>query len=204
VLAAVPNVLVINPQVPANSVAELIEYARKNPGKLTFASQGNGSTSHLTADMFQTMAGIQLVHIPYKGTAPALADLIGGHVDMMFDNLASSLPHHRAGKLKILAVAGPQRAPALPDVPTVAEAGLPGFRSVTWFAMVAPPKTPDAIAARIRDSVAEVLKLPEVRSRFLEQGAEPVGDTSAEMAKFLAEERERWGKVIEAAHVRIE
>jgi tripartite-type tricarboxylate transporter receptor subunit TctC len=154
--------------------------------------------------MFESMAGVELVHVPYKGTAPAITDLLGGHVDMSFDNLASTLNHHRSGKLRILAVDGPKRSPALPDVPTMEEAGVPGFRSVTWFAVVAPPGTPAALAERIRNDVAEVLAMPEVKNRYLEQGAEPIGDTPAEMAKFVAEERERWGSVIRNAHVTIE
>jgi tripartite-type tricarboxylate transporter receptor subunit TctC len=204
VLAAVPNVLVVNPQLPVKSVKELIDLAKKKPGTLTYASQGNGSTSHLTGAMFESMAGVELVHVPYKGTAPAITDLLGGHVDMSFDNLASTLNHHRSGKLRILAVDGPKRSPALPDVPTMEEAGVPGFRSVTWFAVVAPPGTPAALAERIRNDVAEVLAMPEVKNRYLEQGAEPIGDTPAEMAKFVAEERERWGSVIRNAHVTIE
>jgi tripartite-type tricarboxylate transporter receptor subunit TctC len=204
VLAEVPNVLVVNPQVPAKTVKELIALAKKQPGTLTYASQGNGSTSHLTGAMFEAMAGVDLVHVPYKGTAPALTDLLGGHVDMSFDNLASTLHHHRSGKLRILAVDGPKRSPALPEVPTMEEAGVPGFRSVTWFAMVAPPGAPASLAERIRNDVAEILATPEVRNRFLEQGAEPIGDTPAEMAAFVAEERKRWGDVIRSAHVTIE
>jgi tripartite-type tricarboxylate transporter receptor subunit TctC len=204
VLAAVPNVLVVNPQVPAKTVGELIALAKKDPGTLTYASQGNGSTSHLTGAMFESMAGVDLVHVPYKGTAPAITDLLGGHVTMSFDNLASTLQHHRNGRLRILAVDGPKRSPTLPDVPTMEEAGVPGFRSVTWFAMVAPPGTPAALAERIRNDIAAILATPEVSKRFLEQGAEPIGDTPAEMAKFVAEERARWGGVIRSAHVTIE
>jgi tripartite-type tricarboxylate transporter receptor subunit TctC len=204
VLAEVPNVLVVNPQVPAKTVKELIAMAKKKPGTLTYASQGNGSTSHLTGAMFESMAGVELVHVPYKGTAPAITDLLGGHVDMSFDNLASTLHHHRSGKLRILAVDGPKRSPVLPEVPTMEEAGVPGFRSVTWFAMVAPPGTPAPLAERIRNDVAAILATPEVKNRFLEQGAEPIGDTPAEMAKFVAEERDRWGGVIRSAHVTIE
>ncbi len=204
VIAAVPNVLVVNPKVPASTVQELIAYAKSNPGKLNYASQGNGTTSHLTASMFQTLAGIKLVHVPYKGTAPALTDLLAGQVDMMFDNLGSSLAHIRSGKLKVLGVGGAKRAAALPNVPTIAESGVPGFQSVTWFAVVAPPKTPDRLAAKISNDIAATLKLPEVASRMAEISAEPVGGTPAETARFFKEEAARWKKVIEDARVTVD
>jgi tripartite-type tricarboxylate transporter receptor subunit TctC len=201
VLATVPNVLATRAALPAASVQDLIAHARSNPGKLVFASQGSGSTSHLTASMFQSMAKVDMVHVPYKGTAPALTDLIGGHVDLFFDNLGSSLVHHKAGKLRILAVTSPKRVAALPDIPTVAEAGLPGFASVTWFAVVAPEGTAPAIAQQVSGAIASVLAMPEVRKRFEEQAADPVGGTPAETAAFIREETDRWQRVIKAAHV---
>jgi len=204
VLGTSPNVLVVSPKVTAQSVNDLITLAKSNPGKVTYASQGAGSTSHLTASLFASTAGVELVHVPYKGSAPAVNDLLGGHVDIMFDNLASSLAQHRAGKLRILAVADRNRAPALPDVPTIAESGLPNFLSVTWFGVVAPPNTPESLTTQINRAIVEALQRPEVRNRFLEQGVEPVGNTSADMARFIAEESARWGQVIKTAKVTLD
>jgi tripartite-type tricarboxylate transporter receptor subunit TctC len=204
VIGAIPNVLLVNPQVPANSVAELIAYAKANPGKLNYASQGSGATSHLTTELFKSMAGgLEITHIPYKGTAPALTDLLAGQVDMMFDNLGVSLPHARAGKLRALAVASKRRFPGLPDVPALAET-LPGFESVAWFGIVAPPKTSPAIAEKVAVGVQEALKLPEVRKRLADLSAEPLGYGPAETAAFMREETERWGAVIRTAHVKVE
>ncbi len=204
VIGAIPNVLLVNSQVPANSVAELIAYAKANPGKLNYASQGSGSTSHLTAELFKAMAGgLEIAHIPYKGTAPALTDLLAGQVDMMCDNLGVSLPHVRAGKLKALAVASRKRFPGLPEVPALAET-LPGFESVAWFGIVAPPKTSPAIAEKVAVGVQEALKLPDVRKRLADLSAEPLGYSPAETAAFMRQESERWGAVIRAAHVKVE
>ena len=204
VVASMPNVLAVRADLPATSVRQLIEAAKANPGKFTYASQGNGTTSHLTAQMFQQRAGVQMVHVPYKGTAPALTDLIGGRVDLFFDNISSSLSQYRAGRIKVLAVASPSRVPALPDVPTLAESGLPGFHSGTWMAFAAPPHTPAPIASAISQAIAEAVREPEVRRRFGELGAEPVGSTPEEMARFVAEEAARWRKVIESAHVTVD
>src|SRR5690349_15755400 len=204
VIGAIPNVLLVNPKVPAASVAELIAYAKAHPGKLNYASQGSGSTSHLTAEFFKSMAGgLQITHIPYKGTAPALTDLLAGQVDMMCDNLGVSLPHVRAGKLKALAVASKKRFPGLPDVPALAET-LPGFESSAWFGIVAPPRTSPAIAEKIAVGVQEALKLPDVRKRLADLSAEPLGYGPAETAAFMRQESERWGAVIRTAHVKVE
>ena len=204
VIGAIPNVLLVNPQVPANTVAELIAYAKANPGKLNYASQGSGATSHLTTELFKSMAGgLEITHIPYKGTAPALTDLLAGQVDMMFDNLGVSLPHVRAGKLRALAVASRKRFPGLPDVPALAQT-LPGFESSAWFGIVAPPKTSPAIAEKVAVGVQEALKLPDVRKRLADLSAEPLGYSPAETAAFMRQEVERWGTVIRAAHVKVE
>ena len=204
VIGAIPNVLLVHPQVGANSVAELISIAKQNPGKLNYASQGNGTTSHLTAELFKTMAGgLQITHIPYKGTAPALTDLIAGQVDMMCDNLGVSLPHVRSGKLKALAVASKRRFPGLPNVPALAET-LPGFESIAWFGIVAPPKTSPAIAERVASGVQEALKMPDVQKRLADLSAEPMGLGPGETAVFMRQEVERWGAVIRAAHVKVE
>jgi tripartite-type tricarboxylate transporter receptor subunit TctC len=204
VIAAIPNVLLVHPKVPANSVAEFIAYAKQNPGKLNYASQGSGATSHLTAELFKSMAGgLQITHVPYKGTAPALADLLTGQVDMMVDNLGVSLPHVKSGKLRALAVASPRRFRSLPEVPALAET-LPGFESVAWFGIVGPPKTPASIAEKVAAGVAEALRNPQVLKRLSDLSADPLGMTPAETAAFMKQETERWGAVIRSAGVKLE
>ena len=208
VIAAIPNVLLVNPKVTAGSVGEFVALVKNNPGKLNYASQGNGTTSHLTAELFRSMAGgkdgpLDIAHVPYKGTAPALADLLGGQVDLMFDNLGVSLPHVRSGKLKALAVASRQRVTSLPGTPTLAES-LPGFEAVAWFGIVGPPKTPAAIAEKVAAGVAEALKHPEVLRRLGEMAAEPMGLSPAETAAFMKQETERWSTVIRSAGVKLE
>jgi tripartite-type tricarboxylate transporter receptor subunit TctC len=204
VIGAIPNVLLVNPKVGANTVAEFIDLVKRNPGKYNYASQGSGTTSHLTAELFKSMAGgLQIAHIPYKGTAPALTDLLGGQVDMMCDNLGVSLPHVRSGKLKALAVASKARFRGLPDVPALAET-LPGFESIAWFGIVAPPRTPAPIVEKIADGVREAIKLPDVQKRLADLSAEPMGLTPAETAAFMRQEVERWAAVIRTAHVKVE
>jgi tripartite-type tricarboxylate transporter receptor subunit TctC len=196
VMAAVPNVLVVSPKFPANNVQELIAYAKANPGRVNFASQGNGSTSHLTAMMFQSMAGITMTHVPYKGTTPALTDIMGGQVDVFFDNLSSSVGHHKAGKLRILGVADSKRSQAIPEVPTIAESGVKNFSAVTWFGIVAPPGTPDQVVKTLNQAFTSTIKLPEVQKSFSEQGATPVGGSLLETATFIKAESEKWSKVV--------
>ncbi len=204
VIGAIPNVLLVNSKVEANSVEELIALAKANPGKLNYASQGGGTTSHLTAELFKSMAGgLQMAHIPYKGTAPALTDLVGGQVDMMCDNLGVSLPHVRSGKLKALAVASRKRFAGLPNVPALAET-LPGFESVAWFGIVAPPRTPLPMAEKVAAAVQEALKLADVQKRLADLSAEPLGYGPGETAAFMRQEVERWSAVIRAAGVRLE
>ena len=204
VIAAIPNVLLVHPKVTANSVGEIVAYAKQNPGKLNYASQGSGTTSHLTAELFKSMAGgLQIAHVPYKGTAPALADLLAGQVDLMFDNLGVSLPHVKAGKLKALAVASSKRFRGLPDVPALSET-LPGFEAVAWFGIVGPPKTPQAIAEKIAAGVAESLKNPDVLRRLNDLSADPLGLSPAETAAFMKLETERWGAVVRIAGVKVE
>jgi len=204
VLATVPNVLVVNPKLPVKNVQEFIAYAKANPGKLSYGSQGNGTTSHLTASMFMQLTGVEMVHIPYKGTAPALVDLVGGQIDVFFDNLSSSLPFHQAGKLRILGVADGQRSPALADVPTFAEQKLPAMNAVTWFAVVAPPGTPAPKVASTQKAIADALASPEVKQKFAEQGAEPRGWDSAQTGKFIQAESAKWEKVIKSAKVSLD
>ena len=196
------SVLAVRNTLPARTAQELAELARSQPGKVTYASQGNGSTSHLTAAMFEKMAGAQLVHVPYKGTAPALTDLMGGQVDMFFDNISSSMVQHRAGKLRILAVASLQRMPVLPDIPSLNEAGFPGFFSSSWNVIVGPEGLPGPLAQQISAATADALKLPDVVRKYAELGADTVGANPADTAKFIAEERARWSKVIADAGVR--
>lgn len=196
IMAEVPNVLVVSPNFPARNVRELIAYAQANPDKVNFASQGNGSTSHLTAMMLQSMANIKMTHIAYKGTTPALTDIMGGQVDIFFDNLSSSLPFHKAGKLRILAVADSKRSAVLPDIPTVQEAGIKGFRAVTWFGIVAPPGTPQPTIQKLNKAFVSVMKTPEVQKSFLEQGAVPVADTPENTKIFIRDEAAKWGDLI--------
>ena len=202
ILASSPNVLIVSPKLGVSTVKELIEKAKANPGGIAYGSQGIGATSHLTTALFETMAGVKFNHVPYRGTAPAMNDLLGGHILFMFDNLSSSLPQHQSGALRIIAVCTPERSPHLPDVPTMSEAGLRGFTSFAWFGLVAPPETPDDIVAKINKDVVAALKTEELRRKFLAQGAEPVGNTPQEMASFLERERALWGGVIEKASLK--
>jgi tripartite-type tricarboxylate transporter receptor subunit TctC len=204
VLGTVPNVLAVKPTFPAQSAGELIVYAKANPAKITFASQGNGSTSHLSAMLFQKLTGTEMVHVPYRGSAPALQDIMGNHVDLFFDNLGSSLALHTAGNLRILALGGADRIPSLPDIPTLQEAGVAGFQSVTWFAVVAPPGTPATVTQIINKAIDEVLQLPGVREQFEKMGVQPVGGSVSGTEKFIAEERARWGEVIRTANIKID
>jgi tripartite-type tricarboxylate transporter receptor subunit TctC len=202
VIGAIPNVLLVHPKTNVSTVKELIALAKSNPGKLNYASQGSGTTSHLTAELFKSMAGgLDITHVPYKGTAPALADLLGGQVEMMCDNLGVSLPHVRSGKLKALAVASARRVKTLPDVPALAET-LPGFEAVAWFGIVAPPKTPAAIAEKIAFGVQEALKMADVQRRLSDLSAEPMGLSPADTAAYMKQETERWAAVIKSAGVK--
>jgi tripartite-type tricarboxylate transporter receptor subunit TctC len=203
IIAAYPNVLLATPKLPASSIPELIALARVRPGGLNIASQGNGTSTHLTAELFKMLAQVNMVHVPYKGTGPAFADLLGGQVDVMFDNLIAGLPHIKAGKLKLLGVGGPGRVAAFPGVPAIAEI-LPGFRSETWMGLVAPPGTPRAIALRQSSAVAKVLEDAELRRRLAELQAEPVGNTPEQMAEIIRQDTERWSRVIQAANIRID
>jgi tripartite-type tricarboxylate transporter receptor subunit TctC len=203
IMGRVPNALVVNPKLPLNSVAEVIAYAKANPGKLTSATQGNGTTSHLTSELFQMMADVKFQHVPYRGSAPALTDLVAGSVDLMFDNLGVSLPLVKGGQLKLLGVATPRRMASLPDVPTIAET-LPGFESAAWFAIVAPPKTPQAVVDKINADVNEALRQSDIVQRLTQLSAEPIGGTPQATAAYMREEIERWHKVIKAANVKLD
>src|SRR4051812_20104993 len=204
VMAQVPNALIVNPNnVKASNLAEFIEYLRSNPDKVTAATQGNGTTSHLTSELFQLMAKVKLRHIPYRGSAPALQGLLAGDVDIMFDNLGVSLPLVQAGQLKLLAVASPRRLPALPDVPTIAET-LGGFEAVAWYGIVAPPGTPKNIADKINADVNEVLRQPEVQEQLRKLSAEVFGGSIDKTSSYMREEVGRWAAVIKSAKIELQ
>jgi tripartite-type tricarboxylate transporter receptor subunit TctC len=204
VMGRVPNGLIVNPdRIAANMVKDFIAYANANPGKVTDATQGNGTTSHLTSELFQMVAKVKIQNVPYRGSGPALNDLVAGSVDCAFDNIGASMQLIKAGKLKLIAVATPERIKSLPDVPTIAET-LPGFASVTWFAIVAPPKTPAGIADKISAAVNEALRDSDVRKRFADLTAEPVGGTPQATAAYFHDEIERWKNVITSAHVTLD
>jgi tripartite-type tricarboxylate transporter receptor subunit TctC len=203
VMGLVPNALLTNPGFPPKSVAEVIAYGKANPGKIISATQGNGTTSHLTSEMFQMMAGIRVTHVPYRGAAPALSDLVGGTANIMFDNLGVSLTQVQGGKVRLLGVATAKRMPTLPDVPTIGET-LPGFESAAWFAVVAPPGTPKQIVEKINADINEALRDPGVAKRMAGMSAEIVGGSTQATANYFREEVERWHKVIKAANVKME
>ena len=204
VMAHVPNALIVNPNsIKAARVPELIEYLRQNPEKVTAATQGNGTTSHLTAELFELLAKVKLRHIPYRGSAPALQGLLAGDCDLMFDNLGVSLPLVEAGQLRLLAVASAQRLPSLPDVPALSEL-LPGFEAVAWYAIAAPPDTPRAIVEKINADVNEALREPALQERLRKLSAEVFGGSVERTRGYLQEEVARWGGVIKAAGVKLE
>ena len=200
-LAVIPNVITARTDFPANSVRELIAYAKANPGKVSYASQGNGSTSHLSGQMLVNMAAVELLHVPYKGEGPALIDLVANRVDLFIGNISGVIKFRQDKKVKFLAMAGPGRSAVAPDVPAAAEAGLPGFEASAWFALVAPPGTPLAIAQKIQAAAAAALKLPDVQQRVFALGGEVAGHSPAELSAFLAAERVRWKRVIDAGNI---
>jgi tripartite-type tricarboxylate transporter receptor subunit TctC len=193
-----PNALLVHPSVPAQTVKELVAYAKANPGKLSFASSGQGGSNHMAGELFKMVAAVDIVHVPYKGTGPALADTIAGNVQMQFGSVIAALPLVKAGKLRALAVTVPKRVPALPQVPTMAEAGYPAVETTVWNGVLVPAKTPVAIVTRLNSEIVAVLKDPELRARFAAQGAEAVGSTSAEFAAHIRREIDKWGKVVRA------
>ena len=203
-VAGVPNVLVVNPALPVNSVADLIKLAKDKPGQINFASSGSGTSIHLSGELFKTMAGVDITHVPYKGSSPALVDLIGGQVQIMFDNLPSALPQIKAGKLRAIAVTSLKRAPVLPDVPTISESGLPGFEASSWFGVLAPAGTPVPIVARINAEVNKWLQSAEAREKLLSQGAEAAGGTPEQFAHHIRAESEKWAKVVKASGAKVD
>jgi len=204
-VAAVPNVMVVPASLPANNVKEFIELARSRPGSLNMASSGNGTSIHLTGELFKSLTKTYMVHLPYRGSAPALQDMLGGSIQVMFDNLTSSLPHVRSGKLKALAVTSTVRSPALPDVPTMEEAaGLKGFDATAWFGLVAPAGTSREIVNKIRNDVAKALESAEVREKFAMQGALPVGDAPEQFTAYIRSEVDKWTQVVKFSGAKID
>jgi len=203
-VALVPNVLVVNATTPAKNVNELVALLKASPGKMAYGSNGNGTAQHLIGTQFQNLTGTDVIHIPYKGSGPLSTDLLGGQIMMSFDTITPVLPHIKAGKLRALAVTTAKRSAALPDVPTLEEAGLKGFNIGTWFGVLAPAATPQDIVARLNAEMVKVIQSPEFRSRMAEIGAEPIGDTSAQMAQQIANETEKFGKLVKEAKVVIE
>ena len=202
-LAVVPNVLVVNAANTSDrSVKDVVARAGKEPGKLTYASAGNGTSIHLAGEVFASMAGVQMTHIPYKGSGPAVTDMLGGQVDLMFDSITSARPHIQSGKLRALAVTTARRSPALPDVPTVAEAGVPGYEVSPWFAVFARTGTPPEVIARLKKVLNDAMKQPETLRKLESVGAEPIGSTPQELATHLNRELERWGKLIQQRNIR--
>lgn len=198
-LAGVPLVLVVPNSLSVHSIKDLVEYGKKNPGKLNFASSGSASAQHLAGESFKVAAGIEMQHIPYKGSSPALADLVGGQVQLMFDSMPSSMPFIKAGKLRAIAVTTLKRAQALPDLPTIAESGYPGFDVATWYGFWAPKGTPSAIVNQLSQAASAALKLQSVQEQYAGMGAEPVGSSPAEFAKYNETELAKWEKIVRAS-----
>ena len=198
-VAAVPNILVATPSFPVNSVKELIDLAKKEDGKLTFASSGSGTSIHLSGELFKQLAGVQMTHVPYKGSSAALPDVMSGQVNVMFDNAPSVMPHIKGGKLKAVAVTSGKRAPALPNVPTIAESGLPGFEASSWFGLLAPAGTPKEIVDKVSAQIQKMLQTPEMKERLASQGADGVGNTPEQFAAHIKTEIDKWAKVVKAS-----
>jgi tripartite-type tricarboxylate transporter receptor subunit TctC len=203
-IVSLNNVLVVNPALPAKSVQDVIALAKAQPGKLTYASSGNGTSIHLSGELFKSMTGVDMLHIPYKGSAPAVTDLLAGQVNMMFDNIPSSLPHIRAGKLRALAVTGAKRSQLLPDLPTIAEAGVPGYDSYVWFGVVAPAGTPPEIIARLNAALVKTAATPEFRDRLTGQGYDVLSSTPEQMANSIRGEIAKWGKIVKASGAKVD
>lgn len=200
-MTVTPLVLIARPSLPASDVASLVELARKQPGKLTFASSGQGTSHHLSGELLKAVAGVDILHVPYKGSAPAHVDLMGGSVDIMFDNILPVSPHVKSGKLKALAVTTKSRAPSMPDVPTMAESGYPNFEAVAWFGLLAPAGTPAPIVERLSAEVNRILKSPEINARLTGMGANVMGTTPQEFSAFMKAEIEKWAPVVKRANI---
>jgi tripartite-type tricarboxylate transporter receptor subunit TctC len=203
-IAGVPNALVVHPSVPANNVKALIALAKSRPGQLAYASTGAGQSTHLSAELLKTSAGINLIHVPYKGSAPALTDIVAGQVSVMFDNMPSVLPFIKSGRLKPLAVSSAARSRALPDVPTVAESALPGFDVTVWFGVLAPAATSRDIVNRLNAEIVKAIKTPDMRERFAQQGADAIGNTPEDFAAVIKRDLAKWAKVVKDANIKLD
>lgn len=203
-LVVVPNVLVVNPDFPAQNVQELIALAKEKPGELSYASSGNGTPLHLSGELFKTMAGVDIVHVPYKGAGPALVDVMGGHVPIMFDNLPSSTEHIKAGKLRGLAVTTAERSPSMPDLPTIAESGLPGYETYTWNALFVPAGTPPDVVAKLNEAAVAAVSDPEIKAKLESMGATIVGSTPEQLAAHVQAELDKWGPVVKASGAQVD
>jgi tripartite-type tricarboxylate transporter receptor subunit TctC len=203
-LVTVPELLVVTPSFPAKTVAELVAMAKAEPGKLSYASSGNGSAQHLAAELFKLRTGTDIQHVPYKGGSLAVADVAAGHVPFYFGNMSSALPQARAGRVRALAITSPQRSPAAPEVPTIAEAGVTGCEISEWNALLAPAGTPSATIERLQVEVAKILASDEIKAKFADLGAQTVGSTPAELVAFLRTEMAKWAEVVKAANIKIE
>ncbi|KDP87444.1 LacI family transcriptional regulator [Cupriavidus sp. SK-3] len=198
-VAEVPNILVVNPLIPARNVSELIAYGKANPDKLSFGSSGTGGTIHLSGELFKSMAGVKMLHVPYKGSAPAVSDLLAGQINLMFDS--SVAPYVKSGKLRALAVTSAKRSPVLPDVPTMAEAGLPGYEATAWFGILAPAGTPPAIVDKLSRNLVAILRDAQMRKWMQSQGADAIGDTPSEFAAYIKTETAKWARVVKEAGI---
>jgi len=203
-VASAPLMLVVHPSVPAKSVAELIAYAKANPNKLNFGSGGPGATPHLAGEMFKLLAGVQMTHVPYKGGAPALADLVGGQIQLMLENIPGTLPFAKAGKLRALAVTDKKRSPVVPDLPTLDEAGLKGYELVGWNGLFLPRNTAKPVVTKLYSETRRALLLPDIKERLAQMGAEGVGNTPEQFSAFIKAEIAKWGKVVKAAGIQVE
>jgi tripartite-type tricarboxylate transporter receptor subunit TctC len=203
-VALVPNVMIVHPDVPAKTVQEFIALAKSRPGKINFASSGSGTSIHMSAEMFKMMTGVDIVHIPYKGSGPALTDLLGGQVSVMFDNLTSSIGYIKAGRLRALAVTTVKRYPELPNVPTINESGVPGYEASAWFGIVVPKATPREIVNRINSEVNKAIALPDIREKLAQQGAEATPLTPEQFGAFIHNEVVKWAKVVKASGAKVE
>ena len=203
-VASAPLMLVVHPSVPAKSVAELVAYAKANPGRLNFGSGGPGATPHLAGEMFKMFAGVQMTHVPYKGGAPALADLVGGQIQLMLENIPGTLPFVKAGKLRALAVTDMKRSPVVPDLPTLDAAGLKGYELVGWNGLFLPRNTAKPVVTKLYSETRQALMLPDIKERLAQMGAEAVGDTPEQFAVFIKAEIAKWAKVVQAAGIQVE